>query len=65
MLAVQIAIGIGYTVGKMPCWESWQGYVGLIVVAPLVIVAGVPAVETIVDCVALGCGFALARRATH
>ena len=65
MFAAPIAIAIGYAVGKMPYWESWQGYVSLLIVAPLAAVAGVPAVETVIDCVALGCGFAIARCATH
>ena len=62
-LVAPLAIGIGYVVGKMPCWESWQGYVGPFIVAPLVVVAGIDAVEAVIDCVALACGFALARRA--
>ena len=60
-----LGLVIGYTVGNMPCWKSWQGYVGLMIVLPVVITAGVGAVEAVADCVALGCGFALARRPTH
>lgn len=60
-----IAILIGYSVGKMPCWKSWQGYVGLMIVAPLAIGAGITPVEVVVDCAALGAGFALARRPRH
>ena len=43
LLLVQIlplAVGIGWAIGKMPCWESWQGYVGLLIVAPVAIVTG-------------------------
>ena len=61
---IPLAIGIGYAVGKMPCWKSWNGYVELLIVTPLVIVAGVSVVEAIIECVGLGCGFAIARRAT-
>ena len=57
-----LAATIGYAVGKMPCWKSWQGYVGLVIVAPIVISLGVDAVEALFDCVLLGVGFTLARR---
>ena len=57
-----LAVMIGAAVGKMPCWKSWQGYVGLVIVAPIVIGLGVDATEALFDCVMLGVGFALARR---
>ena len=57
-----LAVGIGYAVGKMPCWKSWQGYVGLFIVAPLVTMAGIAPLEAVFDCVALGLGWCLARR---
>lgn len=57
-----LAILIGYRAGKMPCWKSWQGYVGLVIVAPIVISLGVDAVEALFDCVMLGVGFSFARR---
>jgi len=28
-IVLPLAIIIGYGVGKMPCWETWQGNVGL------------------------------------
>lgn len=65
LLAAPLAILIGYGVGKMPCWKSWQGYVGLMIVAPLAIGAGIAPVEAVADCVGLGAGFALARRPRH
>lgn len=64
-LVAVLGLGIGYAIGKMPCWKSWQGYVGLLIVLPVVIAAGVGAVEAVADCVALGCGLALARMPTH
>ena len=57
-----LAATIGYAVGKMPCWKSWQGYVGLVIVAPIVIALGVDATEALFDCVMLGVGFSFARR---
>ncbi len=65
LLAAPIAVIIGYAVGKMPCWKTWQGYVGLLTVIPLAIGAGVTPVEVVVDCAALCAGFALARRPRH
>lgn len=65
LLVVPLALAIGYTVGKMPCWKTWQGYVGLLIVIPLAIGAGVTPVEVVVDCAALGAGFALVRRPRH
>ena len=64
LIVAPLAVGIGYGVGKMPCWESWQGTIGLFIVAPLVVVAGIDPVEAVIDCVGLGCGFRIARRAT-
>ena len=49
-------------IGKMPCWQTWQGYVALLVVAPVAIAAGVPWLEVGVDCAELAAGFACARR---
>ncbi len=60
-----LAFVIGYAVGKMPCWESWQGYVALFIVVPIAVAAGVAVSETIVDCAALGLGFTFARRPPH
>ena len=57
-----LAVLIGYAVGKMPCWKTWQGYVGLVIVAPIVIGLGVDAMEALFDCVLLGVGFSIARR---
>ena len=57
-----LAAMIGYTVGRMPYWKTWTGYVGLVIVAPLVIGLGVDAKEALFDCVMLGVGFSLARR---
>ena len=57
-----LAVTIGYPVGRMPRWKSWQGYVGLVIVAPLVIALGVDTIEALFDCVMLGVGFSLARR---
>ena len=57
-----LAVLIGYAVGKMPRWKSWQGYVGLIIVVPIAICLGVDASEAPFDCVMLGVGFSLARR---
>lgn len=62
ILLVPLAVGIGYAVGKMPCWKSWQGYVGLMIVCPIGIGTGPPAAEVMVDCAGLGLGFLLARR---
>ena len=65
LLLVQIlplAAGICWTIGKMPCWQTWQGYVALLVVAPVAIAAGVPWLEVGVDCAELAAGFACARR---
>ena len=36
-----LAVTIGAAVGKMPCWKSWQGYVGLVIVVPIAIGFGV------------------------
>jgi hypothetical protein len=65
LVVAGVAIAIGYGVGKMPCWKCWQGYVGLMIVAPLAIGADITPVEVVVDCAALGSGFALARRPRH
>ncbi len=65
LLAASLAVLIGHAVGKMPCWKSWHGYVGLMIVAPVAIAAGVTIGEVLLDCVALGAGFALARRQVH
>lgn len=65
LVVVMLALGLGYGIGKMPCWKSWQGYVGLMIVAPLAIGAGITPVEVVVDCAALGAGFALARQPKH
>lgn len=60
-----LGLGIGYAVGKLPCWKSWQGYVGLMIVAPISIAAGITLAEVVLDCVGLGVGFAYARRPRH
>jgi hypothetical protein len=62
LIVAPIAVGVGYGVGRMPCWRSWQGYAGLVIMAPMAVAAGVPMGEVVVDCVGLGAGFALARR---
>ena len=62
MQILPLAVGIGWAIGKMPCWQTWQGYVGLLVVAPVAIAAGVPWLEVGVDCTGLAAGFACARR---
>ena len=64
-LSFPMAVLIGYAAGKMPCWKSWQGYVGLMIVAPIAIACGVGLPEAVADCAALGTGFALARRPRH
>ena len=56
-----LAVMIGYAVGKM-CWKSWQGYIGLAIVAPLAINLGMDTIEALFDCAILGVGFSLARR---
>ena len=56
-----LAATIGYAVGNMPCWKTWQGYVGLVIVAPLAIGLGVDAIEALFDCLMLGVGFSIAR----
>ena len=56
-----LAVTIGVAVGKMPRWKSWQGYVGLVIVAPLAIGLGVDAIEALFDCLMLGVGFSIAR----
>jgi hypothetical protein len=62
LISAPIAVGVGYAVGRIPRWKTWTGYVALIIVAPIAVVAGVPIGEAVVDCVGLGAGFALARR---
>ena len=57
-----LAVMIGTAVGKMPYLKSWQGYVGLVIVAPIAIGLGVNAAEALFDCAMLGVGFTLARR---
>ena len=57
-----LAAGIGYVVGKMPCWKSWQGYVGLFIVAPIAVLAGIDAPEVLFHCFGLALGFAIAHR---
>jgi len=58
-----LGLVIGYAVGKMPCWKSWQGYAGLGIVAALVHMIGMNVAEIVVDCTALAAGFFLARKA--
>ena len=60
-ISAPLAVAIGYTVGKMLCWKTWTGYVGLVIVAPLAIGLGVDAMEALFDCVMLGVGLSLAR----
>jgi len=60
LLVAPLAIGIGWAVGKMPCWKTWQGYVGLLIVVPVALAAGVNPVEVCIDSLALGAGYALA-----
>ena len=62
ILVVPIAFGLGWAVGTMPCWQTWQGYVALLVVAPVAIATGVHRLEVIVDCLGLAAGFAFGRR---
>ena len=58
-----IAVGIGYAVGRIAIrWQTWTGYVGLLIVALLVTVVGLDPVETAIDCLGLAIGFATARR---
>ena len=57
-----LAVAIGYVVGRMPCWQTWQGYAGLVIVAPIALLAGVPISEVAIDCAGFGVGFACARR---
>lgn len=46
---VVIAVAIGYAVGKMPCWKAWQGYVGLLIVAPIASTMGIPLFEVLFE----------------
>ena len=62
ILVAPLAVGIGYAVGKMPCWETWQGYVGLVIVVPVAVAASVPRLEVLIDCAGIAAGFAFARR---
>jgi hypothetical protein len=65
LFVLMLACVLGYAVGKRPCWKSWQGYVGLMIVAPIAVACGVALTEVALDCAALGAGFALARRPRH
>lgn len=57
-----LAVLIGYCVATMQCWKTWTGYVGLVLVTAITIIAGMEPVEVLFDCGMLGIGFALGRR---
>jgi hypothetical protein len=61
LIVAPIAVGTGYGVGKMPCWKTWTGYAGLVIVAPIAVVAGVAVAEVVIDCISLSIGYAMAR----